>query len=380
LTAPLFLYGTLCHAPLREVVLGLGHLVSEARLAGYGVFWADGGDYPIIVPAEGEAVGLLIEGLDASALARADWFEGGFGYTLEDVTVTIDGDGAVRARAYLPDGSLSAGPPWSLDDWVRDHAAIWIGAADEAMAVFEAEAGAGDCLAARWNMMKQRAATRMRAAAHPGGHARRVAYTSRRDVSVTTRRHPHTDYFSVQNHDMRFRRFDGSFSDTVRRAGFVGGDAATVLPWDPDLDAVLVVEQFRAGAFFRGDPHPWTLEPIAGRVDPSESPQHCVRREAMEEAGLPLGRLHRIADYYPSPGAVTEFVYSFVAEAQLSGRGGEVGGMDGEHEDIRTHLIARDEIMALIDSGEVATGPLILSLYWLEANSGRLRGESMTGV
>jgi ADP-ribose diphosphatase len=372
MTTSLFLYGTLCHAPLRESVLGLGHVVSEARLPGYRVHWAEGADFPVIVPGEGEAVGLLVEGLDGDALARADWFEGGFGYRLTQVSVTVAGRGKVATKTYLPMRHLKPGAPWSLDDWVRDHARVWLGATDEAMAVFEAETGQGESLAPRWDMMKLRAATRARAARSPGGHERRADLTARRDVTVERARHPHTGYFSFVDHDLRFRRFDGAMSATVRRAGFVGGDAATVLAWDPALDAVLVVEQFRTGPFLRGDPRPWTLEPIAGRVDPRETPEACVRREAMEEAGLELGRLHRVADYYPSPGAATEFVYSFVAEAQLSGRGGEIGGMDDEHEDIRTHLVTRAELMDLVASGEAATGPLILSLLWLEANRARL--------
>ncbi|GKY89823.1 NUDIX domain-containing protein [Sinisalibacter aestuarii] len=367
MSLPLFFYGTLCHAPLREAVLGLGHTVNEARLAGYSVHWAEGSDYPVIVPdAAGVTLGIVVDGIEAGAEARANWFEGGFGYRLEEVRVAVDGRGAVAARVYMPDGRLTPGAPWSLDDWVGAHAPVWLRAAEEAMAVFEQERGRGASLAARWEMMKQRAATALRAQARIAGHVRRVDYSTERDVAVEQARHPHTGYFSLQDHDLRYRRFDGAMSAPVRRAGFVGGDAATVLPWDPELDAVLVVEQFRAGPFFRGDPRPWTLEPIAGRVDPGEDPAACVRREAMEEAGLALGRLHRIADYYPSPGAVSEFVYSFVAEAQLSGRGGELGGMDDEHEDIRTHLIPREEIMALVASGEVATGPLILSLYWLE--------------
>lgn len=376
MSGALFLYGTLCHAPLREAVLGLGHVVSEARLAGYRVHWAEGGDYPVIEPGEGTAAGLLVEGLDADALARANWFEAGFGYRLVDVPVYVEGRGAVAAQVYLPGaGTVAPGAPWSLDDWTRAHAAIWCAAAGEAMAVFEAEAGQGESLGPRWETMKMRAATRARAARNPGGHARRADFTAGRDVRVETHRRPYTGYFGLEDHDLRFRRFDRTMSPLVRRAAFVGGDAATVLPWDPDLDAVLVVEQFRTGPYLRGDPRPWTLEPIAGRIDPGESPEECVRREAIEEAGLGLGQLHRVADYYPSPGAVTEFVYSFVAEAQLSGRGGEIGGMHDEDENIRTHLIAREEMMALVASGEAGTGPLILSLYWLAAHREKLLWE-----
>jgi len=372
MTTAMFFYGTLCHAPLREAVLGLGHVVSEARLSGYGVHWAEGQDFPVIMPGEGTAAGLLVESIDGTAKARADWFEGGFGYRLAEVSVTVEGRGPLRALCYLPERGLIPGAPWSLDDWVRDHAEIWREAAGEAMAVFEAEAGQGGDLGERWEMMKLRAASRLRAAQSPDGHRRRADFTARCDVRIDTARHPHTGYFSLLEHDLRFRRFDGTMSAPVRRAGFVGGDAATVLPWDRTLDAVLVVEQFRTGVFLRGDPRPWTLEPIAGRVDPHESPAECVRREALEEAGLTLGRLHPVANYYPSPGAATEYVYSFVAEAQLSGRGGEIGGVAGEHEDIRTHLVPRAEMMALIASGEAGTGPLILSMLWLDANRVRL--------
>ncbi|RME18246.1 MAG: NUDIX domain-containing protein [Alphaproteobacteria bacterium] len=376
--AGLFLYGTLCHAPLREKVLGLGHMVSEARLPGFRVRWAAGADYPVIVQEEGEAVGLLVEGLDDEALARADWFEAGFGYRLREVSVHVEGRGAVPARLYLPETAPEAGPPWRLDDWVRAHADLWLEAIDEALAVYEAErparaAGRAGSLGGRWEMMKQRAASRLRARAAPGGHRRRADFTAGRDVRVLVERHPYTQYFGLADHDLTFRRFDGEMSAPVRRAGFLGGDAATVLPWDADLDAVLVVEQFRAGPFLRGDPRPWTLEPIAGRLDPGETPEACVRREALEEAGLQLGTLHPVARFYPSPGAVTEFVWAFVAEARLSGRGGEIGGVEAEHEDIRTHLVPVEEMMELIASGEAATAPLILSMQWLALNRARLR-------
>jgi len=370
-TVSLFLYGTLCHAPLRQAVLGLGHTVREARLVGYQVHWVAGADYPALVPGDGEALGLLVD-VDDEMRARADFFEGGFGYEFREVSVALSDGAAVTALCYMPEAGLVAGALWSLEDWLRDDAPLWLEAVREAMAVYEAERGQGTFLGARWIMMKQRADTRLRAAQHPAPHQRRADLTTARDVEITHPRHPYTGYFGLADHDLRFRRFDGAMSQTVKRAAFIGGDAVTVLPWDPDIDAVLVVEQFRAGPLLRGDLRPWTLEPIAGRIDPGETAEVALRREAREEAGLTLGRLHHIANYYPTPGAVTEYLYSYVAEARLSGRGGEIGGMDDEQEDIRTHLIPREEMLEMITSGEAGTGPLIPSMFWLEANRARL--------
>lgn len=367
-SAPLFVYGTLCHAPLREVVLGLGHVVREAALPGYRVHWAEGGDYPVLLPGTGHAVGLLVEGLDAEALARADLFELGFGYALRKVKVEVEDRGVFAALTYMPEAELAPGAAWDLAAWAEQWGEIWVAAARAALAGGQDAVG----LARRWPKMKARAASALRAARAPGA-VLRADHTAARDVEVVRERHPYAEYFALEDHDLRFRRFDGTMSAPVRRAGFIGGDAVSVLPYDPALDAVLVVEQFRAGPFLRGDPRPWTLEPIAGRIDPGESVEAALRREAMEEAGLELGALHHVADYYPTPGAVSEFLFSFVGEAKLSGRGGEIGGVDHEDEDIRAHVLPFETLMRLISSGEAGTGPLVLTAFWLAANRGRLR-------
>lgn len=367
---PLFLFGTLCHDRLRAAVLGPGvSSVTSARLPGYSVRKVAGAAYPMLVPGDG-ADGLLVTP-DAEARARADFFELGFGYELREVSVETAA-GNVPALAYFPTGDAATPDgPWRVGDWARDWAEVWIAAADEAIGYFGALSP--EELARRWPMIEMRAASRVRAA-QPAPRTLRSRFDTGTDVEILHARRPYSGFFTLEEHDLRFRRFDGTMSPTVTRAGFVGGDAATVLPYDPRRDAVLVVEQFRAAPYMRGDPCPWTLEPIAGRVDAGETPEDCARREAIEEAGLAFGMLHHVADYYPSPGAVTEFIHSYVGIADLNGRGGETGGVDHEDEDIRAHVIGFERLMALVASGEAGTGPLILSAYWLAANRARLRG------
>ncbi len=184
----------------------------------------------------------------------------------------------------------------------------------------------------------------------------------------------HAGFFAVNVHHLRHRRFDGTFSDSLTREVFVVGDAVTVLPYDPVRDRVLLIEQFRMGPFGRGDPLPWQLEAIAGRIDPGETPGDAARREAVEEAGLVLGQLEKVAEYYPTPGAVAEYLYSYVALCDLPDGVAGVFGAEEEGEDITGHLLSFDRLVEVMASGEIGNAPLLLTVLWLQRERARLRG------
>ena len=207
-----------------------------------------------------------------------------------------------------------------------------------------------EAVAARLGPMAVRAASRARVMSAPT--ALRFG-AGPKDVVVAERRQPYAKFFALEEYDVSWRRFDGGMSDSVTRAAFVSGDAVTVLPYDPRRDLVLVVEQFRAGPLARGDRQCWQIEAVAGRVDPGETPEAAARREAVEEAGLALSDLIEVARYYPSPGAVSEFIYSYVALVDLPDGVAGVFGMAEEAEDIRTHLSTFERLMTLVGSGEI---------------------------
>jgi nudix-type nucleoside diphosphatase (YffH/AdpP family) len=184
----------------------------------------------------------------------------------------------------------------------------------------------------------------------------------------------HAGFFAVNLHHLRHRRFDGRFSDPLTREVFVVGDAVTVLPYDPVRDRVLLIEQFRMGPFGRGDPLPWQLEAIAGRIDPGETPEAAARREAVEEAGLVLGALEKVAEYYPTPGAVAEYLYSYVALCDLPDGVAGVFGAEDEGEDIMGHLVSFDRLVEVMAAGEIGNAPLLLTVLWLQRERARLRG------
>jgi nudix-type nucleoside diphosphatase (YffH/AdpP family) len=226
----------------------------------------------------------------------------------------------------------------------------------------------------RYPQMLTRAGARLRAGqAGPAGLRRSAAPD---DVSETRFRQPYADYFAVEEFDVRFRRFDGRMSEELTRAVFISGDAAVVLPYDPRRDRVLVIEQWRAGAHARGDREPWLIEAVAGRIDGGETPEEAARREAREEAGLEVGALLAAGDYYPSPAAKGEYIYSFVGLADLPDDAAGLGGLPGEGEDIRAHVIPFARLMELVATGEVNNAPLVILAYWLDRNRAALRDRA----
>lgn len=375
---PLFVFGTLRHDALRAAVAGTPLAGSPAWLDGHAVARAlapDGAPqpFPLLVARPGaRAEGVLLHP-DARQRARLDAYEAIFAYDPLPETVQT-AEGPVQAlvyRAASGDGGWRAGPDWDLGVWAADWAEMRTRAAAEVMELWPRPGP--QAMAARYPMLEIAAWSAIRAAAEPAPTAQRRAVVPG-DVATAATRRPYARYFGVREDDLRFRRFDGALSPAVTRAGFVMGDATTVLPWDPVRDRVLLVEQFRYGPWLRGDPNPWSLEPIAGRIDPGETPEGAARREAAEEAGLTLGALHRIGRYYPSPGAITEYLISFVGIADLPDGAAGVGGLESEAEDIRAHVVPFARLMELVASGEAENGPLLVSALWLAANRARLGG------
>ncbi|MEH7829461.1 NUDIX domain-containing protein [Gemmobacter denitrificans] len=368
----LFLYGTLCHIPLLRVVLGREPEVLPAVLPDHAVFWSDIGAWPVLRQGGAGAEGLLLTGLSADEQARLDFYEAGFGYLTEAVVAHAAGTDRT-ALVYRPPTGAGVAAPWSLADWVHDWGAVAVATAGDMMALMGLRPAVD--VARRYPLMLVRGASRLRASHTAPTSLRRTAGPG--DVTVARFHQPYAHFFAVEEYDLTFRRFDGQHSPQINRAVFVSGDAVTVLPYDPLRDRVMLIEQFRAGPMGRGDPQPWLLEPIAGRVDPEETPEQAARREAVEEAGLALGAMEFIGSYYPSPGAKSEYIYSYLALCDLPDGVEGVFGVEGEAEDIRGHLVGFDQLMALVSSGEVNNGPLLLTALWLQRERGRLRSGAV---
>lgn len=270
----------------------------------------------------------------------------------------------IEGREVLGVGAGRHSGPWQSDlaaamaDWLLDRQA----------------AAPVEVLRPRLPMIAGWLASRLRAAAETAALPQTGPEGDER-VRELSWDEPYGDYFSVESHVVRQRRHRGDWSPDLRRAVFVSGDAAVVLPWDPIRDRVLLIDQFRAGPLARGDAQPWLHETVAGRVDAGETPEQAGLREAVEEAGLGISRLIPAPHHYPSPGMIAEYLYLYVGIADLPDAAAGMGGLASEDEDIRSHVIPRAELTRMAMNGVLRNGPLLTLALWLELRAAHLRDE-----
>jgi ADP-ribose diphosphatase len=365
----LFFYGTLRHVPLLECVMGRVVKkmdVAEAVLPGHKVMDAVDGPFPVLmVDPRSDAIGLVVRGLSKQDRDRLDFYEAGFDYDLQRLTL----ESGEAADVYVPARKgLKTDGPWDLAEWQRDWGAMSVAAAHEVMGSFGRVKPQE--IARRFPRIRARAWSRVLAQA--GRHG---AGTLNGKVEIVTRTRAYSDFFAMDDLTLRHETFDGGMSGLLKRAVFVSSDASVVLPYDPVRDRVLLVEQFRLGPIGRFDPVTWQLEPVAGLIDPGEQPETAARREALEEAGIEFSHLEPVGQCYASPGSATEFSHLFVGICELPGHVTGIKGAQEEGEDIRSHLLTFDDLMQMAEAHQTANAPLTLLVYWLAYHRDRLRGS-----
>ncbi|MBL4622765.1 MAG: NUDIX domain-containing protein [Immundisolibacteraceae bacterium] len=181
-------------------------------------------------------------------------------------------------------------------------------------------------------------------------------------------------YYRMDRYQLRHRQYDGGWSRPITREVLERGHAAAVLPYDPAEDKVILIEQFRAGAYAHGA-DPWQIEIIAGIIDPGQTPEQVACREAIEEAGCELtGELIPVMDYYMSPGAVSEYMSVFCGACDSKLVSG-FHGLDDEDEDIRVLAVPLQRALVLLKTGKIRNSPAIIALQWLQLNHARVRHQ-----
>ncbi|GER90230.1 ADP-ribose pyrophosphatase [Dictyobacter vulcani] len=186
-------------------------------------------------------------------------------------------------------------------------------------------------------------------------------------VEILQKRIVYDDFFKIEEAHLRFRRFDGQMSASVRRLVFERGDAVAALLVNTDTQKVLMTNQFRYPTLEKGPG--WLHEVVAGMIDENEKPEDAVRREIQEEVGYQVHALTPIATFYVSPGGSSERIYLFYAEVNDADRVSDGGGLASEHEDIELIQVSFEELWDVLKKGEIRDAKTLIAVQWLQQRS-----------
>ena len=220
------------------------------------------------------------------------------------------------------------------------------------------------------------------------------------DVDIIQKKSGYQGFFTINQYTLQHRKFDGDTTRELTRECFERGHAVGVLAYDPWQDNIVLLEQFRIGAYVyerdllleeghqedsvmqieysevktpddkkRG---PWLLEIIAGIVEPGESQIEVAHREAEEEAGLKLLALEAIGDFYLSPGGTSETIQLYCACVKSDGAGG-IHGVEEEGEDIRVIVVSFNDAVQLLKDGKLNNASAMIAMQWLMLNRNELQ-------
>ena len=173
-------------------------------------------------------------------------------------------------------------------------------------------------------------------------------------------------YFRMNRYRLRHTSFRGGWCDVMVRERIERLAAVSVLLYDPALDRLVFVEQFRVGLMGTVDP-PWSLETVSGFCDREhELPEQVARREVLEETGCRLHALTHIGEFFVSPGMSVERINLYCGWVDAGNAGG-VYGLSHEGEEMRVVTLSRDEANDEL-FGRLNSTSVIMAVQWLQTN------------
>ncbi len=195
---------------------------------------------------------------------------------------------------------------------------------------------------------------------------------NRNDVELRKTETLHDGFFRMVRMHLCHKLFAGDWSPSLSREIVLHGGVAAIIPYDPVLDTVVLIEQFRGAIYAAGDAHPWSISIAAGIIETGENAEEMARRETFEETGCVIGRIEKALSFYSSPGGSSQHVTLFCGEVSSSGVGG-LHGIAAEGEDIRAFTKTAAEAIAMVDTGQIDNAVSIVGLQWLDKHRDALQ-------
>jgi nudix-type nucleoside diphosphatase (YffH/AdpP family) len=163
---------------------------------------------------------------------------------------------------------------------------------------------------------------------------------------------------------------EGEKGETFERLMEDHGAGVCVLPVDRHRKVATLVRQFRAPVCVTSGKTD-LLECPAGLAD-NQPAEQAIHREAVEETGLQLRDIERVATVWTMPGISTERMHLFLATYNAGDRQGKGGGKASEHESIAIEEISLRELAAMADDGRMEDMKTLLLVQTLRLRAPEL--------
>ncbi len=173
-------------------------------------------------------------------------------------------------------------------------------------------------------------------------------------------------FFKMNEVTLKYRKYDGNWSNNIKRELFGGAQVAAVLPYDPVSKEIILIQQFRPGTISKDIDH-YLDEIVAGIIDEGESPEIAAKRECLEETGCEVKKLIPIQGYFPAPGSSESFYHLFLGEVK-SFKGSKIQGLENENEDIFVKCFKINEVRKKMEDGKILNGLTLIALQWFFLN------------
>ena len=183
---------------------------------------------------------------------------------------------------------------------------------------------------------------------------------------IINKKNIHSGFFKMNEITLKYKKFDGKWSNEIKRELFGGAQVSAILPYDPIKKEIVLIQQFRPGTISK-DFNNYLFEIVAGIIDTDEEPQETAKRECLEETGCEVKKILPVQGYFPAPGSSESFYHLFFGEIDAF-EGERIMGLKTENEDILVKSYKIPEVKEKLYKGQILNGITLIALQWFFLN------------
>ncbi len=186
------------------------------------------------------------------------------------------------------------------------------------------------------------------------------------DFKIINKKKLHDGFFKMNEFTLTYKKYDGQWSENIKREVFGGSQVAAVLPYDPVKNEIILVQQFRPGTISK-NVNNYVDEIVAGIIDHNEEPISAAKRECFEETGCNVKKITPILEYFPSPGSSESYYHLFLGEIETITET-RIRGVEGENEDIFVKSYKVEKLKQKLIDNKIINGLTLIALQWFFLN------------